>query len=113
MPARRYMEEIGSAAKRSAGVAPKVNLGEHVTHMPLPSANKAAHSGFETQRRCHQKSKMGISGPIKRIRVLQKNSLKKEEKRKKLSWPKTWEYVEFGIVSVLWKGNHQYTYHSM
>ena len=29
--------------------------------MPLPSVNKAAHSGFETQRRHHQKSKTGVS----------------------------------------------------
>ena len=52
MPARRYVEEIGSAAmlatKRSAGVTPEVNLRECVTHKPLPSANKAVHSGFET-----------------------------------------------------------------
>ena len=34
-------------------VAPEVNLGE--------SMNKAAHSGFETQRRRHQKSKTGVS----------------------------------------------------
>ena len=41
MPTRRYMEEIESAAmlatKRSAGVAPEVNLGKHVTCMPLPT----------------------------------------------------------------------------
>ena len=49
------------AAKRSAGVAPEVNLSEHVTSMPLSSANKAAHFGFETQRRRHQKSKTGVS----------------------------------------------------
>ena len=30
------------AAKRSAGVAPEVNLREHISHTPLPSANKAA-----------------------------------------------------------------------
>ena len=29
--------------------------------MPLSSKNKAAHSGFETQRRRHQKSKTGVS----------------------------------------------------
>ena len=34
------------AANRSAGVAPEVNLREHVTHLPLSSANRAAHSGF-------------------------------------------------------------------
>ena len=65
MPACRYIEEIGLAAmlatKRSAGVTPEVNLKEFVTHMPLPSANKAAHSGFKTQRRCHQKSKSRVS----------------------------------------------------
>ena len=49
------------AAMRSAGVAIEVNLREHVTCMPPPSANKAAHPGFETQRRCHQKSKTGVS----------------------------------------------------
>ena len=39
------------ATKRSAGVAPEVNLGKHVTHMPLPSSNKAAHYDFETKRK--------------------------------------------------------------
>ena len=55
MPAHRYMEEKGlatmPATKRSAGVAPEVNLRECVTHMPLSSTNKAAHSDLETQRR--------------------------------------------------------------
>ena len=76
MPGCRYVEEIGSAAmlatERLAGVAPEVNLREHVAHTPLPSVNKAANAGFETQRRHHQKSKTGISGPIKKTRVLQK-----------------------------------------
>ena len=49
------------AAKRSAGVAPEVNLRECISHTPPPSTNKAAHSGFETQRRRHQKSKTGVS----------------------------------------------------
>ena len=61
MPAHRYVEEISSAAmlaaKRSAGVAPEVHLRECVTYTPLASVNKAAHSGFEIQRRRHQKSK--------------------------------------------------------
>ena len=61
MPGHRYVEEISSAAilatKRSAGVIPEVNLREDVTCTPLPSTNKAAHYGFETQRRRHQKSK--------------------------------------------------------
>ena len=45
----------------SAGVTPEVNLRECVTHKPLPSVNKTDHSGFETQRTHHQKSKTGIS----------------------------------------------------
>ena len=65
MPSRRYMKEISSAAllatKRSAGVAPDMNPRECVTCTPLPSANNAAHSGFETKRRIHQKSKTGVS----------------------------------------------------
>ena len=65
MTGRKYVEEIGSAAllaaKRSAGVTPEVNLRQCVTHRPPPSVNKAAHSGFETQRRHYQKSKTGVS----------------------------------------------------
>ena len=49
------------AVKRSAGVAPEMNLREHISHTPLPSVNKAVHSGFETQKKCHQKSKTGVS----------------------------------------------------
>ena len=37
----------------TAGVAP-VKLSECTPHMPWPSANKTAHSGFETQRRRHK-----------------------------------------------------------
>ena len=65
MPVHRYMEENGLAtilaAKISAGVTPEVSLKKHVTHMPLPNMKRAAYSGFETQRRHHQKSKKGIS----------------------------------------------------
>ena len=49
------------AVKRSAGVTPEVNLSEHVTHVPPPRVNKDAHSGFETQRKRHQKSETGVS----------------------------------------------------
>ena len=38
------------ATKRLAGVAPEMNLREYVACMPPPSANKAAHSGFETKK---------------------------------------------------------------
>ena len=59
------MEENSSApmlaAKRSVGVTPERSLGECVTCMPLPSVNKAAHYGFETQRTCNEKSKTGVS----------------------------------------------------
>ena len=42
------------------------------THTPPPSANKATHSGFETQSRRHQKSQTRVSVALqKRIHVLQ------------------------------------------
>ena len=68
MLVHKYVEEKDLVAmlatKRLVGVTPEVNLCENVTVHRLPSANKAAHSGFETQRRRHQKSKTwGISGP--------------------------------------------------
>ena len=48
MPTRRYVEENSSAimlaAKRSVGVTAEVNFREHVTRMPLPNVNKAAHT---------------------------------------------------------------------
>ena len=49
------------AIRRPAGVTPEVSLKEHTSYTPLPSVSKAAHSGFETQGRCHQKSKSGVS----------------------------------------------------
>ena len=81
----RYVEEIGSAAmlaaKRSSGVVPEVNLRECVRCMRLLSVNKAAYSGFETQRRRHylQVQNRGISGPTIRTRVLQTFKLKKNK----------------------------------
>ena len=72
MPACRYVGEISSpailAAKRSAGVTPEMNVRECITHI---YANKAYHFGFEIRGRHHHKSKKGISGPTKRIYVLQ------------------------------------------
>ena len=70
-----YVEEISLAAmlatKRSVGVTPEVNLREHVTCTPLPSMNTATQSGFEIQRRHHQKLEIGISvAPTKRTYVL-------------------------------------------
>ena len=60
MPGCRYVEEIGSAAmlaaKTFASVTLEVNLKECLMHIPLLSANKAIHPGFETQspkQGCH------------------------------------------------------------
>ena len=52
-------------AKRLVGVAQEVNLKEHVTRTPPPSANKAALSGFETQRRVTRSPKQGYQWPHK------------------------------------------------
>ena len=46
--------------ERLAGVAPEVNLRKCVICTPPPSMNMHMHSGFETQRRHHQKSKIGV-----------------------------------------------------
>ena len=84
MPARRYVEENGSAAmlatKMSAGVAPEVNLRERV-YMLLPSVNKAAHSGCDTHRRCHQKSRTGASVAPQKDLCIPKKSYKKLKKK--------------------------------
>ena len=44
------------AVKRLASVAPEVHLREDTLHLP-PQYEGTTHSGCETQRRCHQKSK--------------------------------------------------------
>ena len=49
------------ATYTNKGVTPEVNLRECTSLMPLPSANKSTHSGFEAHRICHQKSKTGVS----------------------------------------------------
>ena len=50
-----------------------MNFRECTSRTSLPSANKAAHSGFESQRRHQQKSETGsISDPTKRTDVPQK-----------------------------------------
>ena len=49
------------AVKRSGGVTPEMNFGERKSHILPPSVNNAARSGFETQRRHHQKFKTGVS----------------------------------------------------
>ena len=47
----------GHNNKSLAGVTQEVNLRECISHMPLSSANKASHSGFETQKICHKSPK--------------------------------------------------------
>ena len=63
---------MGSTLKRSAGVAPEMNLG-----IPLHTGNKVhrqgIHSGFETQGQTSPEVKnRGISGPTKGTYILQK-----------------------------------------
>ena len=65
------------AINRSAGITPEMNLREHVTCMPLSSRNKAGHSAFETQIRCHHKFKTEVPvAPQKGFLYLPKISLK-------------------------------------
>ena len=75
----------------SKGVAPEVYLREPILCMPLPSANKAAHSGFEAQRRCHQKSETGVS-VAPQWTCVQKKIFKK--RRKCYEWQKESQYCE-------------------
>ena len=63
------------AAMKSAGVAPEVNLKEHLTHKPLQNTNKAAHSDFKIPRGDVQNR--GISGQTKRTYVFQNFFLRK------------------------------------
>ena len=70
------------ALKKLAGFASEVNLRESTSHTPLPSANNPAQSGFETQKRHHQKSKTGESGPLHKKQVCPPKYL--EEKVKML-----------------------------
>ena len=73
IPACRYVVEIGSAAmlaaKRSAGVAPEVNLWECGTHTPLPSVN-------------YQKSKTWVLVAPQKGLVCSKNFRGKKQKIK-------------------------------
>ena len=49
------------------------HLWKHYPNTPPPSSNKAPHSGFETQRRRHQKSKTGVSVAPPKFKKKQKN----------------------------------------
>ena len=70
MPDCRYMEEIGFTAmlvaKKSAGSAPEMNPGEHVTHTSPPNAKKHVHFGCQP----NQQSKTSVA-PTKKTYVLQ------------------------------------------
>ena len=64
--------------RRSAGVAPEVNLRN-----PLNTGKEAhkwgIHSGFETQGRYHQKSKTGVSVAWQKGHVFSKKIRKKTD----------------------------------
>ena len=66
MPGCRYMEEIGSEAMLDATKLAGESQGTcDIQSIPLQSANKAEHSGFEILM-SHEKSKTGVSvGPQK------------------------------------------------
>ena len=59
----KYVDQKGSAAmpavKKSAGVAPEVNL-RNPLHAGDEACKQEMHPGFETQGRLHQKSKSGV-----------------------------------------------------
>ena len=80
-------------AKRLAGVTPEVNLRECISHRPLLSLNKSAHSGFQTQRRRHQKCKTGVSVAPHKGLMSSKYFLKKEVIASHP--PKGWGMVKF------------------
>ena len=95
MPAYRYMEENGSAAmlpaKRLAVVTPEVNLRECITHTPLPSVNKAAHSeemSPEVQNR-------GINSPHKKDVSTKKFKKAIDSELRECRIFKTWSKVSY------------------
>ena len=62
----------------SAGVTPEVNM--RITQMRKDT--KGIHPGFETQGRCHQKSKMGVSVATHKG-LMSSNNFKKNNKKQK------------------------------
>ena len=57
IPADRKMEDINKLRKEG--------WSTYVYYVRLPNANKAAHCGFETQRKRHKKSKTGVPVALK------------------------------------------------
>ena len=53
------------AIKRSAGVTPELNV-RNPLHVGKEASKGGFHPGFETERRCHQKSKHGYQWPDKK-----------------------------------------------
>ena len=54
----------------------------NITHTPPLSSNKAdPHSGFASHRKCHQKSKIGVSVARQKGFMSSKNFLKKKKKK--------------------------------
>ena len=60
------------AAKRSAGVAPEMNLRNSL-HAGDKARKRGIHPGFETQGRRYQKSKTGVSVAPQKGLVSSKN----------------------------------------
>ena len=84
------------------GVTPEVNLREYILPVPLPNVNKAALSGFETQRRYHQKSKTGVSVTPQKGLISSKKLYKKNYKEKHHEDQKNVEKIQrTGLQSVL------------
>ena len=84
---RRYVEEIGSAAmlaaKRSAGVAPEVNLRERVMLLVRLCQVRIRQNPlwlWNPEETSPEVQNRGISGPTKRTHVLQKFKKKKKKK---------------------------------
>ena len=75
IPASRYEEEDSLAAipatKMSEGVAPEMNLREHVTHMPPPSVNKATRLALKPIGDVSRSPKQGYQWPHKKDFCLQ------------------------------------------
>ena len=80
MPAQRYIDENGLVAilatKRSVGVAPEVNLREHVICVAPSSANKKPRGDIT------RSPNSDISGPTKKAYVLEKFILKNKVRGK-------------------------------
>ena len=79
-----------------------MNLRECISFIPLPGVNQAAHSGFETQRRCHQKSETGVSVVPKMDMCLPK-ILKKKKKEALFHWGKETNWFFQGIKLIILK----------